>query len=137
MGSWLESNGEAIYGTRPWRNAHQWSDGNVPDMETGNRFMTRYEVTDFVDRKEKGTAVIEAFFTKKADTLYAILPHRPAGEFRLKDVNPSAGTEITILGDGGKGKYRVEGAGLRVTLPPPLEITQPRYATVLRITHAR
>ena len=137
LGSWLETNGEAIYGTRPWRNAHQWSDGNVPDMETGNRFMTRYEVTDFVDRKEKGTAVIEAFFTKKADTLYAILPHRPAGEFRLKDVNPSAGTEITIPSEGEKVKYRVEGAGLRVTLPRPPETTQPRYATVLRITRAR
>jgi hypothetical protein len=106
-------------------------------MNTGNRFMTRYEVTDFVDRKDKDTAIIEAFFTRKADRLYAILPHRPAGEFRLKDVKPSAGTEITILGESGKVKYRLEATGLRVALPPPPETTQPRSATVLRITGAR
>jgi alpha-L-fucosidase len=137
MGSWLAMNGEAIYGTRSWRNSHQWSGGKVPDMKTGNQFMTRYEVTDFVDRKDKDTAIIEAFFTKKGEALYAILPHRPAQEFLVRDVQPSAGTEVTILGENGKLKFRAEGAGLRVTVPPPPETAQPRYATVLRITGAR
>lgn len=137
IGSWLATNGEAIYGTRAWRNAHQWSEGAVPDMKTGNRFMTHYEVTDFVDRKDSATAVIEAFFTRKGDTLYAILPHRPTGEFILKNVKPATETEITVLGQSGKLECRAEGSGLRVTLPPRPESTQPSYATVLRVSHVR
>jgi hypothetical protein len=52
-------------------------------MKTGDCFMSRHEVTDFVDRKDKGTAIMEAFFTKRADTLYAILPHHRPGGFAL------------------------------------------------------
>ena len=30
IGSWLKTNGEAIYGTRPFTTAKQWSAGEVP-----------------------------------------------------------------------------------------------------------
>ncbi len=33
MGSWLQANGEAIYGTRPWKRAAQWSTGTRPHLE--------------------------------------------------------------------------------------------------------
>src|SRR6266545_2028795 len=33
IGEWLALNGEAIYGTRPWKNTRQWSAGEIPKVE--------------------------------------------------------------------------------------------------------
>jgi len=30
IGSWLSINGEAIYGTKPWKSSRQWSTGEIP-----------------------------------------------------------------------------------------------------------
>ena len=63
--------------------------------------MTRYEVTDFVDRKKPGQAVIEAFFTAKGDDVYAIIPGWPGRQFVLKDAAAGPGMSVAMLGGGG------------------------------------
>src|SRR5579884_1628950 len=65
MGSWLNINGEAIYGSRPYKETRQWSAGEVPKLNYNAEFNTAYDVTKLAGKPERGQAAIEAFFTSK------------------------------------------------------------------------
>lgn len=99
IGAWLERNGGAIYGTRPWTRTRQWSSGEQPKLETGE-FMTRYEITDYIERRKPGQAVIEAFFTAKGGDVFAIIPGRLPTRLMLRGVEAPAGMQATLLGGG-------------------------------------
>ena len=93
LGRWLHTNGEAIYGTRPWERA----DGKT---------------TDGVDVR----------FTRKGDTVYAILLAKPAGsQVTIESVPAPDGAAVTLLGQDGALEHRAEGGNLTVTLPGGLE----------------
>jgi alpha-L-fucosidase len=129
IGQWLAINGDAIYGTRPWKLTRQWSAGEQPKLETGE-YMTRYEVSEFVERKKPGQAIIEAFFTSKADSLYAIVPGAPAGKFVLKNVGAKPGMTVELLGHGPLEWKKTE--GLEVSIPRVQAPVASQPAHVLR-----
>ena len=79
--------------------------------------MTRYEITDFVDRKKPGQAVIEAFFTAKGSDIYAIFPQAPKGDWVMQEVTPGAGTRVVALGSQDSLRWEKEGKGIRIHLP--------------------
>ena len=112
IGRWMKVNGEAIYGTRPWKTTRQWSAGEQPKLETGE-YMTRYEVTDYIERKKPGQAVIEAFFTATGRDLYAIVPGLPRERFVLRGVKAGS---AELLGHGAV-KVSAAGDGVAVELP--------------------
>jgi len=91
LGAWLDTNGEAIFATRPWeRAAGKTADG------------------------------IDVRFTRKGDTLYAILLAKPrAREVTLLSVPAPAGSTFTLLGAGPVEGNAKEG-NLQVTLPANL-----------------
>ena len=97
IGRWLKTNGEAIYGTKPENERGSGAKATQPKLETGE-FMTRYEVTDYVERKKPGQAVIEAFFTSKGNDLYAIVPGIAGKRFVLKNATAKGGASVELLG---------------------------------------
>ena len=80
--------------------------------------MTPYDITDYVDRKKPGQAVIEAFFTAKAGDVYAIFPEPQHGDWTLQDIHISNATKVTALGTKSPINWDREANGVRIHLPP-------------------
>jgi alpha-L-fucosidase len=89
IGAWLATNGEAIYGTRPWVRA----EGTTTD----------------------GTPVR---FTHGRDTLYAHVLGPLGVEVRLPGVQPRDSAAVRVLGRPGALSWCVEGGSLVVSVPP-------------------
>ena len=108
-GTWLKTNGEAIYATRP-REGQLWKQGD--DI----RF-TR---------------------SKDNKTVYAICLKWPGRTLTLKSVRPAAGAVITLLGGAEPLKWKDDpAAGLRIEIPAQVQDEKSRpcqRAWALRIT---
>ena len=122
VGGWLDVNGEAIYGTRPWRIY-----GEGPTKAAAGAFhdtdVTNYTSDDFR-------------FTTKGGALYVIGLSWPGnGEAVVRSLASAVGGErvkgVSLLGSGAKVQFDQQGDGLHVKLPgqPPS-----KYAYVLRVT---
>jgi alpha-L-fucosidase len=99
LGAWLEVNGEAIRGTRPWTRAQSATACGIPVR-----------------------------FTRKGNALHALLLDDPRhAEVCIPDVRVAAGSEMRLLGDDGPLRWRQRGDDLVVQLPFPLR-HQPAYA---------
>lgn len=95
MGNWLQTNGEAIYGTEAYKQSYQWSKGEKPSKKKEN-FMAGYDIAEQV-KPNKNQAHIEAFFTTKGKNLYAVFPYYNQ-QLRIRNFKPAAGTVVSILG---------------------------------------
>jgi alpha-L-fucosidase len=132
IGAWLQVNGDAIYGTKPWKTSRQWSAGELPKVEYNNDYHSAYDVSKLTGEPEPGQAAIEAFFTAKGDSLYAILPRWPGRSFLLKDV--SGIKSVALLGSAGTLKFKAAGGGTTIELPdlPNQLLHQPAW--VLKVS---
>jgi alpha-L-fucosidase len=122
VGEWLKVNGDAIYGTRPWRiygeGPTKVAAGSFHDVDTAN-----YTPEDFR-------------FTTKGDVLYAIgLAWPTNGEAVIHALAPTAGSErvqaVALLGGEGNLEFEQRPDGLHIKLP----VHAPsQYAYALRVT---
>lgn len=138
IGEWLQVNGEAIYGTRPWNRAAQWSPGERPSIPYGQQWRYKYDVKELVDVPAPGNAVVEAFFTSKGDTLYAIVPHWPAKRLVIRDLHTAGNTTVTMLGMKDRLRWTSKAGNLSIDVPIVSPEAAPcQYAYVIKITGVR
>jgi alpha-L-fucosidase len=122
VGVWLNANGEAIYGTRPWRIY-----GEGPTKVVAGLFhdtdTTRYTPEDFR-------------FTTRGDVLYAIGLDWPTnGEAMIRSLAQTVGSErvqsVVLLGSDAKLQFDQRADGLHLQLPAQAPA---KYAYALRVT---
>ena len=107
LAAWFRTNGEAIYGTRPWRIF-----GEGP---------TQPPLGHMAESEAKPFVAEDVRFTCKGETLYAILLDWPAGEAVIGSLgrtksNGARIEQVTLLG-GGPLEFRHDGDELRLSLP--------------------
>ena len=109
VGAWLRINGDAIYGTRPWK-----SYGEGP---------TKVAAGSFHDADTKPYTAEDFRFTTKGNNLYAIeLGWPESGEAVIHALGTSGlGSQhiegVAMLGSEAKVKFAQQGDGLHITLP--------------------
>lgn len=126
VGSWLSVNGEAIYGTRPWRiygeGPTKVAAGSFHDTDT-----MKYTPEDFR-------------FTTKGDVLYVIGLAWPAnGEAVIHSLAPTAGGEplqsVALLGSDANLQFEERPDGLHLHLPAQAS-AKFAYALRLKFDHS-
>jgi alpha-L-fucosidase len=115
IAAWTSRNGEAIFGTRPWRKF-----GEGP---------TRPPSGMLNEDQAKPFTSEDIRFTRLGDTLYAILLDWPQGESVITSLGGANIERIDLLG-GPELPFRRDTDALRLTLPPP---ERSAFVPVLRI----
>jgi alpha-L-fucosidase len=132
IGDWIRVNGEAIYGTKPWKTTRQWTSGELPKIEYNRQYEANYDVAQLAGKPEPGKAAIQAFFTSKGGDLFVILPRWPGRTFLLNDVTDAK--SVTLLGSTAALKFKAAKGGVSVQLPNIPEALMEQPAWTLKVS---
>ena len=134
IGQWMKVNGDAIYGTKPWKSTRQWGAGEQPKTDYNKEYESAYDVTKLTMKQPAGKASIDAFFTSKGNDLFAIMPRWPENQ-RITIQDAGAVQSVSLLGSDAKLKWKAVSKGaVTVDLPHLPEDLQYQPAWTLRIS---
>jgi alpha-L-fucosidase len=118
LGRWLAHNGEAIHGTRTFREGAQWTAGRKQEVDTSTNYRAKYDVEALTLNPAPGNARKEVLFTRKGETLYAIMPLYPRDTLTLRDVKLPQGARVALLGTRHTQlAWRQKGGDVVITVP--------------------
>lgn len=121
IGAWLHTNGDAIYGTRPWRIS-----GEGPTKVVGGAFH---------DTATQPFTPQDIRFTTKGNVLYAIALGWPThGHLLLHSLSPANGftvTKVALLGSDATIKWSQQADGLHLEVP---SLAPGQYAYTFQLT---
>jgi alpha-L-fucosidase len=102
VGNWLRINGEAIYGTRPWKTY-----GEGPTEVAGGSFS---------DAKDKPFTADDIRFTTKGNDLFAISMDNPSKPLLIKSLSTNAVTitSVEMIGSNEKITWKQDKNGLQI-----------------------
>jgi alpha-L-fucosidase len=104
IGSWLAVNGDAIYGTRPWKVAGEGSQQGTAGA--------------FTDNEETAYTAQDIRFTAKGDTLFAISLAWPENDITIQSIsNDIKVASVELLGATEKPEWKQTADGLLVKYP--------------------
>ncbi|MBU2997994.1 alpha-L-fucosidase [Cellulophaga baltica] len=130
VGDWLKINGEAIYGTRPWKVYGDGKSVRGEEVETvegelRNATANQKHGEHFNQRTTATPAFSpdEVRYTTNGDDFYIIVMNPKGGEFlvpslgKLSEVNPGKLKKLTQLYDGRKILFKQTDKGLSIDMP--------------------
>ena len=124
---WLSDNEEAVYGTRPWR---------VFGESVATDITEESAQTEFHDAVFDGTPkniVPDVRYTRKNNTIYAIVRNVPSASYTLSAFSPKTDKvkSVTLLKNGNKADWRLTKDGLQINGMGSIAGNTPIY--VLRV----
>jgi alpha-L-fucosidase len=102
---WMAVNGDAIYGTRPWKVS-----GNAPSAAAPGE-------AGFNERSRKELTANDVRFTTKGGAVYAFVMGWPEREASIPMPGAGKVRSVDLLGHRGRLQFTQDAAGLRVQLP--------------------
>lgn len=124
VGKWLNVNGQAIYGAKPWKITHEGP--------------TRISMKGTRQRKAQGFKLEvtdrDFWFTRKNNMLYVIAMRNPEKHtISIESLQGMPIQSMRVLNEKGRVRWSDTGKVVRVTLP---DLTHPTMGYVLEITFA-
>lgn len=114
LGKWMQVNGEAIYGTMPWRTAGE-APGTIASV---NNIATPNSMKDVLNDATSKRIFPEIRFTAKRNTIYVFANSIHEKQFAVKSLGSQSGERIksvSLLGSGKKIKWEQQAE--RLILP--------------------
>ncbi|WP_300598901.1 alpha-L-fucosidase [Niabella sp.] len=116
LGKWMQINGEAIYGTRPWKIA-----GEIPDTTTfRHHTVAGNPMQDVLNDATSKRIFPEIRFTAKKNQVYVFANSIAEKKIAVKALGKASGEKIksvSLLGSGKKIKWEQKTAALILPLP--------------------
>ncbi len=132
IGDWMKINGEAIYGTKPWKATRQWSAGEVPKIEYNKEYSTRLRRDQADGKTGGGQGGNRSFFHHQGQRPVRDSAKLVEQQSLLKDV--TGAKSVSLLGSTTPLKFKASKAGVTVTLPDLPEQLRQQPAWVLKIS---